>query len=328
MKKATGRIIAAVSAVSMMLSQAVTASAYSQIPMYQWTDSPKLLTETTAFVSDVENPLEGFIANTPYISAYFFKTDMENVTAEALGLPEDTEISRPSKGSFYDMESSYIYTDDSYYMIKGYRLDEAWSSILTENTEIDAVAAETMNPFTTQGTLGVYFTTDYEAELTPEDFPDMMVASVDNHSYDAESGTQYHYVFLSAEAFENGVDYNVLYDYIADNTDITPVETRRLVYNHCVEYEGEMQYYTNEIAPHRYAYTMHKGSIFAAEDVDSDLTISISDATITLQRYAENAVSATPEYHAQYDVYVDGKADISDATEILFAYTEAAAGLN
>ncbi|MBQ8724754.1 MAG: hypothetical protein IJY74_03675 [Oscillospiraceae bacterium] len=328
MKKTTRRIIASTLAVSALFTQAFTVSAYNSyndIPYYQWTDSPKYFGETEVYVSDVDDPLEGFIAKAPHISRVYFRTDMENVTAEALGLPEGTEIAKAN--SFFGEYDSYVNKRDGYYMIGVYNIGSDIVDVLAANPDVDSVVTETFNSFTPTGTLGVYFTTDYEAVLTPEDFEGMMVAVVESSAYSEEAGVQYHHVFLSEEAFANGVDYNILYDYVCNNTDLNAAKTERFFYNTREEYDGKILYTSIALAPHKYAYTSIKGSIYAAEDVDSDLYITITDAVQTLQHYAENAVSDVPEYNAQFDVNADGAADISDATLILTAYAEAAAGL-
>ena len=328
MKKTTRRIIAFTLAVSALFTQAFTASAYNSyndIPYYQWTDTPKYFGETDVYVSDVDDPLEGFIANAPYVSRVYFRTDLENVTAEELGLPEGTEITNAN--SFFGESDSYVNKRNGYYMIREYNIGSDVIDTLTANSDVDCVVTETINFFTPQGTLGVYFTKDYEAELTPEDFEGMMVASVENSTYNEETGTQSHHVFLSEEAFANDIDYNVLYDYICNNTELNAKYAERFFYNSVYEENGQKVYSCIELAPHKFAYTSLKGSIYAAEDVDSDLYITITDATQTLTHYAENAVTDVPEYKSQFDVNADGTADISDATMILTAYADNAAGM-
>lgn len=328
MKKTTRRIIAFTLAVSALFTQAFTASAYnsySDIPNYQWTDTPKYFGETDVAVSLADDPLQGFMSYSPYVSELFFHTDMENVTAAALGLPEGTELVKPS--NFYGELNTYVNSRSGYYSIKGTNFGSDIINALVENPDVDCVVTETLNWYTAVGNLGVSFTTDYEAEFVPEDFKDMMAASVHNDAYDEESGMQTHYVFLSEEAFANGIDYNVLYDYINTDVELSAANTERFFYNNCYEYEGNMMFEAVEIAPHKFAYTALKGSIYAAEDVDSDLYITITDATQTLTYYAENAVTDVPEYKSQFDVNADGTADISDATMILTAYAENAAGM-
>ena len=328
MKKTTRRIIAFTLAVSALFTQAFTASAYNSyndIPYYQWTDTPALFGEDIIFVSDEDNPLKGFITREPVVSKVFFRTEMETVNAETLGLPEGTEIIKPN--DFYGELNSYVNTRDGYYCVKGYNFGSDVIDTLTANSDVDCVVTETINFFTPQGTLGVYFTTEYEAELTPEDFEGMMVASVENSAYNEETGTQSHHVFLSEEAFANGIDYNVLYNYISTDTELNAAKTEHFFYNYREEYDGQILYSNITLAPHKFAYTALKGSIYAAEDVDSDLYITITDATQTLTHYAENAVTDVPEYKSQFDVNADGTADISDATMILTAYAENAAGM-
>lgn len=298
---------------------------YNDIPYYQWTDTPALFGEDIIFVSDEDNPLKGFITREPVVSKVFFRTEMETVNAETLGLPEGTEIIKPN--DFYGELNSYVNTRDGYYCVKGYNFGSDVIDTLTANSDVDCVVTETINFFTPQGTLGVYFTTEYEAELTPEDFEGMMVASVENSAYNEETGTQSHHVFLSEEAFANGIDYNVLYNYISTDTELNAAKTEHFFYNYREEYDGKVLYSNIALAPHKYAYTSLKGSIYAAEDVDSDLYITITDATQTLTHYAENAVTDVPEYKSQFDVNADGTADISDATMILTAYADNAAGM-
>lgn len=323
MTKTKKGIIGITVALSMILSHALAASAYYGIPDYQWTDTPELFGEGITFVSNEDNPLEGFVSRAPYVSGVFFKTDMENVTAEMLGLPEDTKIERPGSYDFYNMKNSYIYGDESYYMIP-YGLDDEIINTLVSNDEVDAVVTETCNWFSAAGTLAICIVSEQASELTPDDFDGMMVEKV-VHMADNEfmPSPNICYVHLSAEAFENGIDYNVLYDYILNDMDIEYTKIDCEAY----EIDSEGLYLIIEIAPHKYAYTLHKGDMTAAEDANGDYSITLDDAVTVLQSYASNAVASEPVYNESHDANGDGTVDLDDAVQILTRYANDAVGL-
>lgn len=328
MTKTKKGIIGITVALSMVLSHALTASAYldyNDLPYYSWRDTPWIYSTDDMCISLESNPLKGFISFKPITSGIFFRTDMENVTAEALGLPEGTEIVRPENYDFFNLKSSYLYGDESFYHISKWGVDAEIIDALVANEQIETVVTETFNWFSSSDTLAICIVSEQAAELTPDDFEGMMVEKV-VHMADNEfmPNSNICYVHLSAEAFDNGVDYNVLYDYILNDMDIeyTSVE--------CGSYEidGAGLYLTVEIAPHRYVYTTLKGEFTAAaEDANGDYSITLDDAVTVLQSYASNAVASEPVYNESHDTNGDGSVDLDDAVQILTRYANDAVGL-
>lgn len=328
MTKTLRRITAAAIAVMALFGNTLTASAYldyEDLPYYSWRDTPWIYSTDDMCISLESNPLKGFISFKPITSDVFFRTDMENVTAEALGLPEGTEIKHPESYDFFNLKSSYLYGDESFYQISDWGVDAEIIDALVANEQIETVVTETFNWFSSSDTLAICIVSEQAAELTPDDFEGMMVERV-VHMADNEfmPSPNICYVHLSAEAFDNGIDYNVLYDYILNDMDIeyTSVE--------CGSYEidGAGMYLTVEIAPHRYVYTTLKGEFTAAaEDANGDYSITLDDAVTVLQSYADNAVASEPAYNESHDANADGTVDLDDAVQILTRYANDAVGL-
>lgn len=199
MRKIKKSVIGIAAALSMILSHAQTVSAVSicDMPRYQWSDISVIMSEDDQFAISDENPLEGHFTYGSSISQCFIWTDMENPTAEALGLPEEVTIGKPETCYFFGQKNSYVTTAANCYRV-GVSNNTEYIDVLVNNPDIDAVVTETRNFFSTHATLCISFTTASEMELMPEDFGDMMVESV------AGTGTS-HLLFLSEEAAERCV---------------------------------------------------------------------------------------------------------------------------
>lgn len=328
MRKTLRRITAAAIAVMSLFGNALTASAllnYSDLPYYCWNDTPNLYEDGIVCVSSEKDPLIGYVVQKPITSGVFFRTDMENVTAEALGLPEGTEIEHPDSYDFFNLKSSYLYSDESFYQISDWGVDAEIIDALVANEEIETVVTETFNYFSATTTLAICIVSENATEITPDDFEGMMVEKV-VHMADNEfvKDPNICYVHLSAEAFDNGVDYNVLYDYILNDFDIEYTSAE------CGSYQIDSEdiYWELEIVPHRCVYTTLKGEFTAAsEDANGDYAITLDDAVTVLQSYADNAVASEPVYNESHDANADGTVDLDDAVAVLSRYAADAVGL-
>lgn len=322
MKKTWKGILGACVSISMLLggTMPVTALNIGDWPDYQWVESP-ILYEEDLFVSDEDNPLDGHLTISTDLF-YIIRTDMEEVTADTLGLPETADIQRLSNlNDFQQLSHSYLYRQNCY-RVNGSDISEEWLEILMQHPEVDVVVQEYRSGFTPHGTLGVIFYTNEEVELTPEDFPDLMVDRVDNGSYSTE---QSHVLFLSEESFKNGIDYNALYEALEENTEIEMTDLRKLCYQ-TIDDNG--YYLSQETVTLRYQYTASKGDITALGDMNQNYDYDLQDATAILTQYAQTAAGLEHEESAYADVNQDGTVDITDATEVLLKYARAAAGLD
>ncbi len=327
MRKTLRRITAATIAAMALLGNTLPVSAlinYNDLPYYCWNNSPNLYEDGIVCVSSENDPLIGYAVEEPITSDVFFRTYMENVTAEVLGLPEGTVIERTESFDFFNLKNSYLYDDENFYHISKWGVNDEIIDTLVANEQVEAVVSETFNSFSANDTLAIRIVSEKATDITPDDFKGMMVEKV-VHMADNEfmPSPNECYVHLSAKAFDNGIDYNVLYDYILNDFAIEYTSAE------CGSYsiDGEGLYCVASIAPHRYVYTTLKGDITAAEDTDGDFTITLNDATSVLQSYAENAVADEPAFNEIHDVNGDGKVDIDDATVILDKYAKDAAGL-
>ena len=320
MKRTMKGLLAVCTSITMLWGSTISVFAFDplSLPMYQWVEVPTVY-EDGEYVSDEDDPLMGTVSYGTTGDTFVIRTDLEEVTAEVLGLPETAEILEVSSlHMFQALKASYIYSQN-YYWVKADGAGQACKELLMENPDVDVVVQEYRTNYMAHGRLGVMIYTTEDAELTVEDFPDLMVEEVDNLQGKA------HAVFLYEEAFENGIDYNVLYEAIESDMELGISKLSRI----CTQYGREGGYAHIEIVPNRYEYVLQKGEMVSAGDMDEDLVYEIEDATEILTLYAQYGAGLLPDDAdlSKADYNQDGTVDIADATEVLTRYARVGAGL-